>query len=59
MLMNRLYKPFSAAIHVIQHYYKGVRTVFLSLVVCLSSLKCDSGVKDNCTAIYSTVSSIL
>lgn len=43
-------QTFSAAVIVIQHYYKGVRTVFLSLVVCLS-LKCDSGVMDNCTAI--------
>lgn len=31
----------------------------LPFVVCQSSLKCDSGVMDNCTAIYCTVSSIL
>lgn len=46
-------KIFSEAICVIQHYYKHMRTYVLSSVVCQSSLKCDSGVTDNCTAIYS------
>lgn len=45
--------------YVIHHDYKAVRRLLLLLIVCLSSLKCDSGVMDNCTAILTTVSSIL
>lgn len=45
--------------YVIHHDYQAVRRLLLLLVVCLSSLKCDSGVMDNCTAILTTVSSIL
>lgn len=41
--------------YVIHHDYKAVGRLFLLLVVCLSSLKCDSGVMNNCTAIKHTV----
>lgn len=51
-----LIHPFFNVIH---HDCKTVRRLLLLLIVCLSSLKCDSGVMDNCTAILTTVSSIL
>lgn len=54
--LSMLIHPFFNVIH---HDCKTVRRLLLLLIVCLSSLKCDSGVMDNCTAILTTVSSIL
>lgn len=58
-ILSMLILRFFFFFNVIHHDYKAVRRLLLLLIVCLSSLKCDSGVMDNCTAILTTVSSIL
>lgn len=56
---KRVMKSLQASFRPVQYMQCIPTKALLPFVVCQSSLKCDSGVMDNCTAIYCTVSSIL